>query len=88
MITGDQPANAAILLFGRDPRRFFPAAEVRRMHFHGTEIQRPAPVRYEIPPDVIREAIVNAVAHRGSSRGSSRGQTYIFDKLSSFDILS
>lgn len=72
------------------------------MHFHGTEIQRPAPfyrvfkgtvfeqvdmavdfvlskinlgvgaraesaqapVRYEIPPDVIREAIVNAVAHR------------------------
>lgn len=23
-----------------------------------------APVRYEIPPDVIREAIVNAIAHR------------------------
>ena len=72
------------------------------MHFHGTEIQRPAPfyrifkgnvlnqvdmaadfvmsklnqsvgtrtessqapVRYEILPDVIREAVVNAVAHR------------------------
>lgn len=26
-----------------------------------------APVRYEIPPDVIREAIVNAIAHRDYS---------------------
>jgi ATP-dependent DNA helicase RecG len=97
-----QPTNAALLLFGRDPQRFLPCAEVRCMHFHGTEVQRPvpfyrifkcnafeqvdmavdfvvsklnrsigtraesiqAPVRYEIPHDVIREAIVNAVAHR------------------------
>ncbi len=97
-----QPTNAAVLLFGRDPQRFLPGAEVRCMHFHGTEIQRPvpfyrvfkgnvfeqvdmavdfvlsklnrsvgtraesvqAPVRFEIPHDVIREAIVNAVAHR------------------------
>ena len=97
-----QPTNAALLLFGRDPQCFLPCAEVRCMHFHGTEIQRPAPfyrifkgaifeqvdmavdfvisklgqsvgtrtesaqapVRYEIPPDVIREAIVNAIAHR------------------------
>lgn len=97
-----QPTNAALLLFGRDPQRFLPCAEVRCMHFHGTEIQRPvpfyrvfkdtvfgqvdmavdfvmsklnrsvgtraesnqAPVQDEIPHDVIREAIVNAVAHR------------------------
>lgn len=97
-----QPTNAALLLFGRDPQRFLPSAEMRCMHFHGTEIQRPvpfyrifkgnvfeqvdmatdfvmsklnrsigtraesaqAPVRYEILPDVIREAVVNAVAHR------------------------
>ncbi|CAH1073347.1 DUF4062 domain-containing protein [Candidatus Nitrotoga sp. 1052] len=96
------PTNAALLLFGRDPQRFLPCAEIRCMHFHGTEIQRPvpfyrifketvfgqvdmavdivmsklnrsvgtraesnqAPIRYEIPPDVIREAIVNAIAHR------------------------
>jgi ATP-dependent DNA helicase RecG len=102
LLCGDHPTNAAILLFSRDPQRFFPASEVRCMHFHGTEIQRPvpfyrifkgtlfeqvnmavdfvmsklsrsvgtraessqAPVRYEIPHDVIREAIVNAVAHR------------------------
>lgn len=102
LLSGDQPTSAGLLLFGRDPQRYFPAAEVRCMHFHGTQIQRPvpfyrifkgilfeqvdmavdfvlskldrsvgtraestqAPVRYEIPPDVIREAIVNAIAHR------------------------
>ena len=102
LFSGDQPTSAALLLFGREPQRYFPAAEVRCMHFHGTQIQRPvpfyrifkgtlfeqvdmavdfvlsklnrsvgtraesmqAPVRYEIPPDVIREAIVNAIAHR------------------------
>lgn len=96
------PTNAAVLLFGRDPQRFLANAEVRCMHFHGTEIQRPvpfyrvfkgtlpsqvdmavdfvlsklgrgigtraestrAPVQYEVPPDVIREAVVNAIAHR------------------------
>jgi len=102
MLYEGQPTNAALLLFGRDPQHFFPCAEIRCMHFHGTEIQRPvpfyrifkgtifeqvdlavdfvmskidrsigtralsaqAPVHYEIPPDVIREAIVNAIAHR------------------------
>lgn len=97
-----RPIQAALLLFGRDPQRFFPSAEIRCMHFHGTEIQRPAPfyrifkgnlfsqvdqavdfvlskinfnvgtrtesvqvpTAYEVPPDVIREAIVNAVVHR------------------------
>jgi len=105
LLYDNHPTNAAILLFGRDPQRFLPATEVRCMHFHGTEIQRPvpfyrifkgmlfeqvdmavdfvmskinrsvgtraesmqAPVRYEIPPDVIREAVVNAIAHRDYS---------------------
>jgi predicted HTH transcriptional regulator len=96
------PTNAALLLFASDPQRFIAGAEVRCMHFHGTEVQRPAPSyqvykgtvftqvdravdfvlsvlhrsvgtraessqapgQYEIPPDVVREAIVNAVAHR------------------------
>ena len=99
---GGQPTRAAVLLFGRDPQRFMASAEIRCMHFHGTEVQRPAPyyqifkgtlfeqvdqavnfvlavitqsvgtralssqapVAYEVPPDVIREAIVNAAAHR------------------------
>ena len=102
LLLGGQPTKAAVLLFGRNPQRFLPSAEMRCMHFHGTEIARPvpfyrifkgnlfeqvdmaydfvmsklnrsvgtraasaqAPVRYEIPPDVVREAIVNAIAHR------------------------
>jgi ATP-dependent DNA helicase RecG len=104
-----RPATAAILLFGRDPWKILPAAEVRCMHFHGTTVQRPAPsyqvfkgtvfnqvdravdfvlsvlnrrvgtrdqsprapVSYDVPPDVVHEAIVNAVAHRDyASRAS------------------
>lgn len=102
LLADNQPSNAAILLFGRDPQRFVPCAEVRCMHFHGVEIERPAPfyrvfkgslfeqvdratdfvlsvVRqgigtresspqapapYEIPCDVVREAVVNAIVHR------------------------
>lgn len=104
-----QPTNASLLLFGRDLQRFLPSAELRCMHFHGTEIQRPvpfyrifkgnafeqvdmavdfvmsklnrsvgtraesiqAPVRYEIPPEVVREAVVNAVAHRDYTSAGS-----------------
>ena len=96
LLLNGQPSKAAVLLFGRNPQRFLPSAEVRCMHFHGTEIARPvpfyrifkgnlfeqvdmahdfvmskldrsvgtraqsaqAPVRLEIPPDVVREAIV------------------------------
>lgn len=102
LLHAGRPTNAAVLLFGRDPQRFLPCAEVRCMHFYGTEIQRPvpfyrifkgslfeqvdraenfvlsvinrsvgtrefsarAPAAHEIPPAVIREAIVNAAAHR------------------------
>jgi len=94
--------NAAILLFGKNPQKIFLQAEVKCLHFHGTEVEKPfetyhiygsnifqqidnsrdfvldrmkRPVilesgkattmrPYEIPEFVIREAIVNAIAHR------------------------
>lgn len=94
--------NAAVLLFGKEPHKFFLQAEVKCLHLHGTEIEKPfdsyhiykgtifeqidntlgfvldrlkRPVipepgkaatqrPFEIPEFVIREAIVNAVAHR------------------------
>ncbi|MDR2423214.1 MAG: DUF4062 domain-containing protein [Prevotellaceae bacterium] len=94
--------NAAILLFGKQPQRFFLSSEVKCAHFHGTKVQKPipfyqvykgnlfeiadqavdfvlskidlaigtrtrsieVPTAYEIPVDVIKEAIVNAIAHR------------------------
>ena len=102
LLTGNSPSRAAVLLFGREPAGWLASAEVRCMHFHGTEVARPvplyqvfkgtvfeqvdlatnfvlsvinrsvgtralssaAPVAYEIPPEVVREAIVNAIAHR------------------------
>ena len=35
--------NAAILLFGKAPQKFFPTSEVKCAHFHGTEITKPIP---------------------------------------------
>jgi len=36
-------SNAAILLFGKQPQRFFLASEIRCAHFHGKEITKPIP---------------------------------------------
>lgn len=35
------PTNAAMLLFGKDPRRFFSNIQVHCFHFHGTVKQKP-----------------------------------------------
>ena len=37
------PSYAAVLLFCDDPQRFLPTAEVKCLHFHGTEIRKPIP---------------------------------------------
>ncbi len=114
-----RPTHAAVLLFGRDPQRFVPCAEVRCMHFHGTEIERPAPfyrifkgnlfeqvdhaenfvlsvvnravgtraestrapVTLEIPPAVVREAIVNAVAHRDYASAAAVQVSVFADRI-------
>lgn len=116
LIDAGRPTNAAVLLFAANPQRFIPAAEVRCMHFHGTQIQRPvpfyrifkgnlfeqvehaadfvlsvtnravgtraesiqAPVTYEIPPDVVRETIINAVAHRDYAAFGEAIQVSVF----------
>ncbi|VBB48250.1 putative transcriptional regulator [uncultured Paludibacter sp.] len=95
-------SNAALLLFGREPQRFFINSEIRCAYFLGTELEKPIPSykvfkgdvfelvnqaeefvlskldysigtrsegasipgAYEIPREIISEAIVNAVAHR------------------------
>lgn len=102
-LLGDEKlTNAALLLFGKNPQSFFLQAEVKCLHFHGTEVGKPfgtyhiykssifqqvdnaldfvlarlkRPViaepgkpttkrPYEIPEFVVREALVNATAHR------------------------
>ena len=119
LLMDGQVSNAVMLLFGRDPQRFQPCAEIRCMHFHGTEIQRPvpfyrifkgnlfeqvdqavdfvlskvnrsvgtreesprAPVRYELPEEVVAEAIVNAVAHRDYTSGAAVQVSVFADRV-------
>jgi len=102
LLDGGKPKYAAIVLFGEKPQKFVPVAEIKCLHFHGIEVQKPIPsyqlfkgtafdqvdqavdfvlskldrkviprnntpaseVEYEVPYEVIREAIINAVAHR------------------------
>lgn len=41
LLRGDQPTNAAILLFGKNPNRFFNNIQVHCFHFLGTEKHKP-----------------------------------------------
>lgn len=41
LVRDGTPTNAAILLFGRQPRRFFNNIQVHCFHFHGTEKRKP-----------------------------------------------
>ena len=114
-----RPTKAAILLFGKNPQNHCPSAEIRCMHFHGTEIARPAPayqifkgtlfeqadqaidfvlskinrsvgtraegpqapVRYELPKEVVAEAIINAVAHRDYASPAAIQVSLFVDRL-------
>jgi ATP-dependent DNA helicase RecG len=41
LLKGDNPTNAAILLFGKEPRHFFHNAQVHCFHFLGVEKRKP-----------------------------------------------
>jgi predicted HTH transcriptional regulator len=43
LIEKNRLLNAALMLFGKNPRRFCPAAVVKCSHYHGTEVKRPIP---------------------------------------------
>lgn len=119
LVDRGQPSCGAILLFGKNPQRFFPVATVKCLHFYGTTIEKPIPsyqiyggtlfeqvdravdfvmshltrsvipsedhpasdVRTEIPYKVIREAIVNAVAHRDYSSHASVQVSIFADRV-------
>lgn len=119
LLDGDRPTNAALLLFGKDPQRFYRSAETKCVRVHGTRYERPfavqhnyggdlfaqanqatdfvlgkidrsigersespiAPRRYEVPPDAIAEAIVNAIVHRDYHSNASVEVHLFADRL-------
>ena len=119
LLSDDNLTNAAIMLFGKNPQKFHIQAEVKCLHVHGTEIEKPfetyhiykgnvfnqvdsaldfvlgrlkRPVipesgkaatkrPFEIPEFVIREAIVNAVAHRDYYSSAGVQVTVFADRI-------
>ncbi len=109
LIENNRIKNAALLLFGKQPQRFFINSEIRCAAFYGFEVEKPlssykvfkgdvfelvdqavefvlskldyrvgtrskqvqAPGQFEIPREIISEAIVNAVAHRDYTNNAS-----------------
>lgn len=43
LIRKDKITNAALLLFGKHPQKFFISSEIKCAHFHGTQITKPIP---------------------------------------------
>ena len=111
--------NAAMLLFGKDPQKFFITSEVRCAHFYGKRVEKPIrsykvfkgnvfelidqsiefilqkldysietraehvsiPGKYEIPKEIVTEAVVNAVAHRDYTSNASIQIMLFSDRL-------
>jgi hypothetical protein len=60
LLDGGQPSHAAVLLFARQPQRFLITSEVKCMHFHGTEVNKPIP-SYQIYRGTVFELVDQAV---------------------------
>lgn len=111
--------NSALLLFGKEPQRFFISSEVRCASFAGIIVEKPIPSykvfkgtafdlvdqalefvlnkldyrietraesvsipgSYEIPKEVVAEAIVNAIAHRDYTNSGSVQVMMFRDRL-------
>ncbi len=60
LLDGDKPSHAAVLLFGKKPQRFLITSEVKCMHFHGAEVEKPIP-SYHIYKGTVFELVDQAV---------------------------
>ncbi len=119
LIKNKKLTNAAILMFGKNPQRFFLQAETRCARFKGTKPIKPfldmkvlggtayeqideaekfvlsnikkeawiesgkieRQEKWEYPPDAIREAITNAVAHRDYSSTANTHISIFNDRI-------
>ena len=119
MLKDTKLTHAALLLFGKEPQRFFINSEVRCVYFHGNIVEKPIPSykvfkgdvfelvdqavdfvlskldyavgtrsqeisipgKYEIPKEIVVEAIVNAIAHRDYTNNGSVQVMLFSDRL-------
>lgn len=72
LLDGDHPTHAAVLLFGKQPQRFLITSEVKCLHFHGTQVQKPIP-SYQVYKGTIFELVDQAVDFVMSKIGRSVG---------------
>ena len=61
LIKGERITNAALLLFGKKPQRFFITSEVKCAHFHGLKVSKPIPSYQVYKGDVFEITPVTAV---------------------------
>ena len=54
LLTKSRISNAAILLFGKQPQRFFINSEIKCAHFHGVDIVKPIPAYQVYKGDVFQ----------------------------------
>ena len=60
LLDHDAPTNAAVLLFGAAPQRFVISSEVKCMHFHGVDVQKPIP-SYQVFKGTVFELVDQAI---------------------------
>lgn len=60
LLDAGQPTYASILLYGKQPQRFLPSSEVKCLHFHGVNVQKPIP-SYQIYKGTVFELVDQAV---------------------------
>ena len=60
LIRGERVTNAALLLFGWSPQRFFITSEIKCAHFHGLKVSKPIP-SYQVYKGDVFEMIESAV---------------------------
>ena len=59
LLDGTQPTNAAVLLFGKNPQRFFPTSEIKCLSFRGKVVEKPIP-SYQIYTGTIFDQVDHA----------------------------
>jgi len=81
LLDGAQPTNAAILLFGKNPQKFFPTSEIKCLSFRGKVIEKPIP-SYQIYTGTIFDQVDHAadfVLSKLNRRVSPRNETPVSD---------